>query len=137
VPDAAFIDTSALYALLDADTEEHPPVARAWRDLLESNAGLVTTNYTVLESMALTQRRLGFPALLALLDYLLPWIEVAWVDEELHQAGLSALLAAGRRDLSLVDCVSFAFMGRRGLSTALTLDAHFEEHGFRRVHTGR
>jgi predicted nucleic acid-binding protein len=45
-------------------------------------------------------------------------------------AGLSALLAAGRRHLSLVDCVSFVIMRRLGIRAYLGLDAHFAEQGF-------
>jgi predicted nucleic acid-binding protein len=40
------------------------------------------------------------------------------------------LWRADRRHLTLVDCVSFEFMTRQGLSTALAVDAHFAEAGF-------
>lgn len=43
---------------------------------------------------------------------------------------LSALLVAGRRRLSLVDCASFDGMRRLGLNTAFTLDPHFGDQGF-------
>ena len=36
-----------------------------------------------------------------------------------------------RRRLSLVDCVSFEFMRRQGISDVLGLDRHFEEAGYR------
>ncbi len=36
----------------------------------------------------------------------------------------------GRRDLSLVDCVSFVVMRERGVTTALAYDADFEREGF-------
>ena len=39
-------------------------------------------------------------------------------------------LAARRRDLSLVDVVSFLVMRREGLTRAFTLDPHFSEQGF-------
>ncbi len=39
-------------------------------------------------------------------------------------------VAAGRRQLSLVDCVSFEVMRRIGLNRAFCLDPHFEEQGF-------
>ena len=37
---------------------------------------------------------------------------------------------AGRRGLSLVDCVSFAVMARAGLRQAFAFDDHFAERGF-------
>lgn len=41
-----------------------------------------------------------------------------------------ALLAPNRREVSLVDCVSFAIMRQRAMTRAFTLDAHFAEQGF-------
>lgn len=39
-------------------------------------------------------------------------------------------LTANRRQLSLVDCVSFTVMRERGIKTAFVFDDHFEEQGF-------
>jgi len=52
------------------------------------------------------------------------------VDELGHENGVGAFLSAGRRDLSLVDCVSFQAMRELGIRTAFTLDAQFGEQGF-------
>ena len=60
----------------------------------------------------------------------MPMLHVEWVDADLHAAGMAALLTAGRRDLSLVDCVSFACMRRLGITRALHFDRHFKEQGF-------
>jgi predicted nucleic acid-binding protein len=43
---------------------------------------------------------------------------------------MATLLAAGRRKLSLVDCVSFELMRGCGCNHAFAFDAHFEEQGF-------
>ena len=51
-------------------------------------------------------------------------------SEEQHRAGMEAVLAAARKRLSLVDCMSFQVMRRRGLSTAFCFDSHFQEQGF-------
>jgi predicted nucleic acid-binding protein len=66
----------------------------------------------------------------ALVGDVLPLIDVVFVDEPVQRAALSALLAAGRRRLSLVDCVSFEVMRRRSLNEAFAFDRHFEEAGF-------
>ena len=39
-------------------------------------------------------------------------------------------MAAGRRDLSLVDCASFEVMRRSGIRTAFAFDPHFGEFGY-------
>ena len=49
----------------------------------------------------------------------------------LHERAVAALLTAGDRDLSLVDCVSFEVMRRSGLDTAFAFDEGFTKQGFR------
>jgi predicted nucleic acid-binding protein len=56
--------------------------------------------------------------------------QVDRTDEELHTAGVAAWLTANRRQLSLVDCISFEVMRRRGLTCAFTLDSDFVRQGF-------
>ena len=63
-------------------------------------------------------------------DAVAPVLGVVWVDAELHAEGTAALLTANRRELSLVDCVSFACMRRQGLTRAFHFDRHFREQGF-------
>ncbi len=125
-----FVDTSALYALLDGAAQRHRDVAETWRELLASGETLFTSNYVLLETHALVQRRLGLEAVRALESALRPVLEVDWVDEDLHAASVAAVLAAGRRGLSLVDCTSFEIMRRRALHRAFAIDAHFASQGF-------
>lgn len=130
---SVFVDTSALLAVFDASDTHHPAAAEAWRDLLESGADLTTTNYVLVETHALAQSRLGIEAAQSLADEIVPVLGIVWVDSEAHRAGVSAVLSAGRRRLSLVDCVSFHVMSRRGLSRAFSFDRHFVERGFESV----
>jgi predicted nucleic acid-binding protein len=54
----------------------------------------------------------------------------ARIDVTLHTAGVSSVLAAGRRGLSLVDCVSFATMRNLGIGDVFAFDEHFAQQGF-------
>ena len=125
-----FVDTSALYALLDRDDDRHPEASRIWAHLLESGASLWTHSYVLVETFALVQRRLGPEAVRALHYDLLPVLDVVWVDEELHRLAAEALIASGSRSVSLVDRVSFILMRRRGLRTAFAFDEDFSQEGF-------
>ncbi len=125
-----FVDTSALLAVLDEDEERHARARLVWNDLLRGNSGLLTTNYVLLESAALIQRRLGLAALRALHERIAPLLTVEWTSAEEHTQGMEATLIAGRRSLSLVDCLSFLTMRRRRVTTAFAFDAHFREQGF-------
>lgn len=126
-----FTDTSAFFALLDRDDANHAKAKKAWTDLLGRDDTLITSNYVIVESSALVQHRLGIEALRGFYEDMLPLINVEWIDESVHRSGISALLAAARRKLSLVDCVSFEVMRKAGVKTAFVFDPHFEEQGFR------
>jgi predicted nucleic acid-binding protein len=125
-----FVDTSALFALLDVEDAGHASAFPAWRRGIDEDVGFVTTNYVALETAALAQRRLGIDAVRTLCDELLPMIEILWVTVGDHDEGLDLLLLANRRQLSLVDCVSFAVMRRQDIREYLGLDPHFAEQGF-------
>lgn len=125
-----FLDTSALFAVFHRDDIRHPAAGRAWEDLLRSDSSLHTCSYTLVELSALLQRRLGIGAVDAWGTYVLPWVNVVWVDESLHAQAVAGLLAARRHDLSLVDCAGFAVMRRLGLRLVFTFDSHFAEQGF-------
>lgn len=127
-PLTAFVDTSALYALLAADDANHAAATHTFAALVEEE--LVSHSYVVLESAALVQKRLGMEATRTLLDDLVPSFDVEWVDEALHRAARTALLTAGRRDISLVDWTSFEQMRQRGIPNAFAYDRHFAAQGF-------
>src|SRR5713101_5321315 len=124
------MDTSAFFAVLDADDANHAAAGRIWKDLIERREELVCSNYILIESFALLQRRLGLEAARVFQSDVVGVLQVRWVDEPLHATGVSALLTAGRRQLSLVDCVSFELMRRLGLTTAFAFDQDFVDQDF-------
>jgi predicted nucleic acid-binding protein len=126
-----FMDTAAFLALLNANDRFHPSAKNAWNEILSSNASLFSSNYIVLETSALLQHRFGMEALRLFENDLLPVVEVVWVDKDIHQQAVGALLIANRRDLSLVDCTSFEIIRQHGVDEVFTFDPHFREQGFK------
>ena len=127
----AFVDTSALIALLDEDDIRHVEAVRTFRWLVRE-ADLVTHNYVQVEALAVAARRLGPAAADRLVDRLFPIARTIWVAEPLHRAALAALQASAA-PVSLVDHVSFLVMRQLGVDVTFAFDADFEAHGFRRV----
>ena len=82
------------------------------------------------ELSALLQRRLGMEAVSDLEAIFVPIVTTVWVDAELHRLGITLLLAANRRQLSLVDCVSFAVCQQGNVRSVFAFDAHFVAQGF-------
>ncbi len=128
-----FVDTSALYAVLDRDDAAHPAARSAWTQWLEASDGptLVASNYILVETFALVQSRLGLDAVRTLMDDLLPVLTIEWITPDDHRVAVAMLRNANRRRLSLVDCSSFQVMRRLAVSEAFAFDGHFSEQGFR------
>lgn len=131
LPREVFVDTSALYAAVNAADDQHHPAGGLLDRMFSQGVALVTSGHVLVETAALLQARLGFEAARMFFDLVVPALDIAWVDANLHARGLEAWLAAGRRSLSLIDCVSFALMHELHLDTAFTFDRHFAEQGFR------
>lgn len=125
-----FVDTSALYSLLDRNDSNHQAAGALWRQIVVGEQELITTNYVLVETFALVQNRLGMAAFNDLQSAVTPLLVIEWVDSELHQIGVVAVLTAGRRQVSLVDCISFAACRRLGISSIFAFDSHFWEQGF-------
>jgi uncharacterized protein len=125
-----FLDTSGLYAVFDRDDANHAQARAAWVDWLRESTVLLTNNYVLVETTALLQHRIGVAAVRALHEEVMPLLQVDWVTEEQHRSGMEAVLAASRKKLSLVDCMSFQTMRNCGVRTAFSFDAHFREQGF-------
>ncbi|MBI2863198.1 MAG: PIN domain-containing protein [Chloroflexi bacterium] len=126
-----FVDTSALYAAINAGDASHQHAKAVWESVAQRRETLVTSNYVLLETIALLGRRLGLQAVRDFQTQFVPTLKVHWVDQSLHQLAMAAMITAGDRDLSLVDCVSFEVMRHLGLDMALTFDVHFARQGFR------
>lgn len=127
---AVFADTSAFFALGSAADQAHLAARKAWRGLRERDVELVTTSYVLLETSALLQRRLGLDSVRFFREELAPLVRVHWVDEELHERGLDLLLSRGKRDVSLVDAVSFVVCREEGIDEVFAFDRHFADEGF-------
>lgn len=125
-----FVDTSALLAVIDADDKFHMQAKKAWSDIVAKGESLVIHNYILIETFALVQHRLGIEAVSVLQNDAVPLLKIEWVKEPGHLPGITAFIAANRRKLSLVDCISFIIMRKLGIKEAFTLDKHFKEQGF-------
>jgi predicted nucleic acid-binding protein len=123
-----FVDTSALFALLDAADPAHAVATRCLVELHARRIPLVTHEFVVVETSALVQRRYA-DALHILHRRLLLVVDVVPVTRDDRDRATAALLAAPRGP-SLVDRISFEVMRRDGLTEAFAFDRHFADEGF-------
>ena len=122
------VDTSALYALLDADDANHARAAAFVPELPTRDP--FVHNYVTVEATALAARRLGHRAVRALHEDFFPALGRVWIDERLHDAAVAAVLAAPRSAISFVDRASFEVMRDLGATDVFAFDPDFARAGF-------
>ena len=127
---SVFVDTSAFMAMLNSEDPEHITSLRIWNNLMDEEQVVVTTNYVVVETSALLQRRFGFSPARRFFETIMPVLQVEWINPELHADSVVSILVANRRALSLADWASFVVMRRLSISLAFAFDKHFIEQGF-------
>jgi predicted nucleic acid-binding protein len=119
-----FVDTSAWYALVDADDSDHKAAVAFHTG---NTIPLVTTNALFSETLTLIRYRIGIDAALTFGQMLkassfIRIVSVTQADEEL---AWSIFYRYRDQDFSFADCTSFAVMQRMKLNTAFTFDHHF------------
>ena len=125
-----YVDTSAFYALINRSDRNHVKASSIWRNLLEKQFNLVTTNYVVLDTLRLFQDDIGFEAASLWYRDILGVIEVWWFDADIHQRAYELWLHLGRNSISLVDCASFVAMHQHQIEKAFCFKKHFTKYGF-------
>ncbi len=126
---SVFVDTSAFYALVDADDDKHARAVATWQALADENEPVLTHNLVLVESIALVQARMGIRALLDLVPFLNS-ADITWIGPTEHDAVLAALIASRRQPISFIDHASFHVMRRDGVRRAFAYDRHFTQEGF-------
>lgn len=125
-----FVDTSAIYALLVARDHNHGAARAIAAHLAAERSPLVSSSFVLQESVALLQARSGVSAVRTFDQDIRPLLRVVWVDHDLYGRAMEALLAAGKRNVSIADWTSFVIMREEVIAHAFAFDPHFSDQGF-------
>ncbi len=132
-----FADTSGWGHLVDPTQAFHNQAVSIYRSARLQRQKVVTTNYVLVELVALLTRPLRVPrsTVIAFIEGLKssPHVEVVHVDAGIDAEAWTLLRNRQDKEWSLVDCASFALMSRRGIRESLTSDQDFEQAGFVRL----
>lgn len=127
-----FLDTSAIYALINKKDPSHKKV----EDFLKNFEGsLFVTNYIFDESVTLIRARLGHEKAVFVGNILLksPQIEKMWVTPDDEKKAWELFVLRNYKSYSFTDCTSFVVMRRIKIKNCLTLDGHFRQEGFEEI----
>lgn len=127
---SVFVDTSVFLAVLAEDDNNNAVASEMLASLAENGEQLITSNYILVESYALIQRRLGMNAIRDFQNKILPSMIIVWISMEEHQRAMRQFLSENRRNLSFVDCSSFEIIQKLQVEKVFTFDSHFREQGF-------
>jgi uncharacterized protein len=132
-----FADTSGWATFFIKAEPQHALATALMRQWQRDGTRLVTTNYVLAELVALltSPLRVARWKQIEITDTLraAAWVEIVHVDPALDSEAWTLLKQRQDKDWSLVDCVSFTVMRRRGITQALTTDHHFEQAGLVRL----
>jgi predicted nucleic acid-binding protein len=125
-----FTDTSGFFALMTHNDYMHVCAKENFKYFAKERARLLTSSFVLVETLALLQRRIGLEPVHEFNAKIFPLLEVVWIDKQWYWKGIQRVFSHGKRDLSLVDCISFEIMESRDISMAFTFDKHFSDYGF-------
>lgn len=132
-----FADTSGWASFFVAGERYHAQAREQMRQWRSNNDRLITTNYVLLELVALMTSPLRVPRIqqITIVETIqaASWVELVHVDSTLDTQTLTLFKQRRDKMWSLVDCSSFVVMNHRGITDAFTTDHHFEQAGFIRT----
>ena len=120
----AFVDSSAIVALVDRTDATHQAAVNAYHDLVNQGYRLFTTNHVIAETVDLLIEGTG-PDIARrwLRDHRLP---VYHADEDDERRARALVIASrSQRGLSFTDAVSLVVMEKFGVADAFAVDSHF------------
>lgn len=125
-----FIDTSALYAIMDAGDDFHDRAKDYFSEIVEKDIVLNSSDYIIVETIALVQNRLGINAARLFINNILPVVNLYYIDKSIHDIAINNLLSLPGSKISMVDFTSFKIMRNLEIDSIFTFDRHFKKQGF-------
>jgi predicted nucleic acid-binding protein len=125
-----FTDTSGIFALMASNDLNHQEAKKCFDYFSRMDTQLVTSSFILVETTALLQKRTGMESVYDFHSKIFPLLDTVWVNNDLYNKAVQRLLIRGKKEISLVDCISFEIMESNEIKTAFSFEKHFEEMGF-------
>lgn len=125
-----FVDTSAFYAVIDNNDQNHNSAVAIMRELARHPSKLFTTNFILAETYALLLTRLGRNFAIQFLEGVetgsTTMVRASAVDEKQARIILKKYYD---KNFSLTDAISFSVVDRLKISHSFSFDKNFVQYG--------
>ncbi len=127
-----FVDTGAFAALYCKNDDHHQEAKEIWFQLKQTNSMLYTTRDVISETITLVRRRVGFEQALICGNDLWgsPVLEIIHPARNHDMFAWEFFQKYSDKELSFVDCLSFAVMKELRIHRAFAFDKNFTQVGF-------
>jgi len=132
-----FADTSGWANYFVRTEPFHRDAKQLMRQWFKKQTRIITTNYVLLELVALftSPLKIPRPQQIHAIETIksVDWIEIIHIDKKIDDRTWQFIKEREDKIWSLVDCSSFVVMRERKIDQGLTTDHHFEQAGFVRL----
>jgi predicted nucleic acid-binding protein len=128
-----FLSTSGLIAVVNQDDQWQTVAENVWREVLVSQAPLITTSLVMIElgdGLARIQHR-RLAIVLCERIHASPRFRVIHISAKKELQGWELFRDRPDKEWGLTDCVSIVTMQEHGAECAFSTEHHFEQAGFR------
>jgi len=125
-----FIDTNFYVSLENEADSNHAKAKEIITSLIRANPQFFTTNLILYEAVTVISLRVGREAAVYFKDNFDPATRVLWLDKTIETKAWDLFKKVKDKDVSFVDCYSFALLKELGIKEVLTFDKDFAKQGF-------
>ncbi len=126
-----FVDSSAFVALRYVDDPHYKTAKQIVSKLRLQDTQLVTSNFIIAESITVISQKASHQDAIEFYEQDLAAVEIVSISEELEDKAFEIFKKLTSKNVSFVDCISFALMREQKIKTTFTFDEHFRQQGFK------
>lgn len=126
-----FVDSSAYVAVKNIDDPHHKASVDILAKLTSAHTPLVTSNYVLAESITVISQKVSHQAAVDFREKNILETRIVRVSDELEDQAFEFFRTLTSKNVSFIDCTSFALMRSLGLTTVFSFDEHFTQYGFK------
>lgn len=126
-----FIDTSAIFSLVNKKEEHHSKAEKFYNTLKSDKSLVFTTNYIINETYTLLSGRINKSTALEFIEAMSNTFIIIYISREDDLGAIEILKKFEDKGFSFTDAVSFYIMKKEKIKIAFAFDKHFIQAGLK------